>query len=170
MNAKLCTICQTRPISSKANRVAAGMSSDMKYCLPCFDEAGWENSHADGHSESSKVEGCWICYPELNKAQREYTPREGTSRAGMVINVTIRAAGVDKANEVLAKLDESYETTKITKPSKRNAQITKLAFASTVQAFELRWDDRGRFIGGTVTEDGRSKKIRNVAEALRLSR
>ncbi len=165
-----CEICNIRPVPSLQVRDNAGMSRDMKYCVPCYEEAGWENTHADGHDEENVDEHCWICVPELNEAQREYAPREGTSREGMVVHVTIRATGVEKAAEVIAQLPsiESWDT-KVAKPTKRNGQVTKLVFASTVQTFELRWDFQGRFITGTVTEDGKTRKVRNVAEALRLA-
>jgi hypothetical protein len=166
----LCEICNTRPLPSLKVRDDEGMSRDMKYCVPCYTEAGWENSHADGHDAENVDPECWICSPELNEARREYKPREGTSREGMVVHVTIRATGIEKAAEVIKQIPnaESYEA-KVTKPTKRNGHVTKLTFASTVQTFILTWDDRGRFIAGTVTENGASRKIRNVAEALRLA-
>lgn len=43
----LCSICSLRPVPSLKVRQDAGMSSDMDYCVPCFDEASWENTHSD---------------------------------------------------------------------------------------------------------------------------
>lgn len=51
----LCSICSLRPVPSLKVRQDAGMSSDMDFCIPCFDEAGWENSHSDhAHEEIAK--------------------------------------------------------------------------------------------------------------------
>jgi hypothetical protein len=47
MAAKICSICNLRPIPSLKVRDDAGMSRDMDYCVPCYDEAGWENTHSD---------------------------------------------------------------------------------------------------------------------------
>lgn len=44
---KICSICNLRPIPSLQVRSNAGMSTDADFCVPCFDEAGWENHHSD---------------------------------------------------------------------------------------------------------------------------
>jgi hypothetical protein len=186
-----CSICEKRPVGNEAK-----MGGHADYCNACFEEASWENTHTDqGHetcptleeindpsaewtSENDKQDAldvraemadCWICNPELNEAQKEYRERQGSSRVGMTIHVSIRAAGVTKAEETAAQLDESYEA-KISKPTKRNGQTTKLTFVSTIQTFILSWDARGRFVTGSVTENGKTRKVRNVSEALRLAR
>lgn len=191
MNAKTCEICKKRPAAPLKTRQAEGMSADMDFCVPCFEEAGWENTHSDdGHEgfESltvrksvfntkaeleawkanvrEEIKGCWICNPELNKAQREYAPRTGTSRAGMVINVPIRAAGVEKAAVVEKALTERFEV-KVT--TNKKTGVTALTAKSAQESFILFWDGQGRFEAGTVQENGRSRKVRNVAEVLRLA-
>lgn len=165
-----CTICNVRPVPSKKIRIDEGMDSSMLYCIPCYTEAGWENAHADGHDAENQDDSCWLCFPELNEATKAYAPRTGTSREGMVVHVTIRASALDKAAEVIAQIPnaESYAI-KIVKPVKRNGHVTKLTFTSATQDFDLRWDQAGRFVGGTVSEDGKARKVRNVAEALRLA-
>jgi hypothetical protein len=158
------------------------------YCNPHYTEGGWENAHSDaGHdsileklankkrlsafqkSEQANMENCWICHPELNEAKKAYTVRQGTSRAGMAIHVSIRAAGEVKAAETTAqmeKISEAYSFKTVT--AKKTGEVT-LKIESAQQDFILSWDDRGRFIGGSVAENGKTRKVRNVAEALRLA-
>lgn len=97
---KLCTICNLRPRATADQRKAQGMNSDMHYCVPCFEEAEWENTHSDNAHEqeltlantlftkqdeldkwleerANEMDACWICQPELNQASAEYTPKAG---------------------------------------------------------------------------------------------
>lgn len=105
---KLCSLCVAlkrptpRPVAPKDRRRAEGMSGDMDYCVPCYTEAGWENTHSDqGHddldsytlenttyviqaeldawlvSEREVTKECWICHPELNQASAEYVAKAG---------------------------------------------------------------------------------------------
>lgn len=88
MARKLCTLCNTRPVGYGTNGDQQHATT-MGYCTPCLTEAEWENTHSDyghdvdgpevepsGEDEVNKrVKGCWECYPELNEAQRTYTPR-----------------------------------------------------------------------------------------------
>lgn len=100
MSRKLCTICNTRTAGTgKGTDPQHALS--MGYCAPCLEEAEWENTHSDdGHDHlirtlevgrqarvdniaqleaevALEIEGCWICHPELNEAQKAHTPREG---------------------------------------------------------------------------------------------
>lgn len=181
MNAKTCSICQTRPVPSNRNIQLAGMSRDMDYCLPCFEEAGWENTHGDGGHEDfesltvrqtnfrTKVEleawkaemreetkDCWICNPELNKAKREYTPRTGTSRLGIVLHVSARTNGTTKAKEAAAYLTGEFEIRK-----------SKSGFTTLKSdALTLVWGtDSGAFQYAMSSFDG--KKVRNASEGIR---
>lgn len=171
MNAtkNLCSICGIRPIGGgkSGGWEDKDFNKQQGYCNPCGDEGQMQNSHMNGH-ESIGENDCWLCHPELDETAKPYVRREGTSRAGMVVHVTIDAAALDKAFQTIAQLPEGFEH-KLIKPTKRNGLTTKLTFHSLGQTFELRWDDRGRCLGGTITEDGRTRKIRNVAEALRLA-
>lgn len=75
MAAKLCNVCNIRRVytGSKGTETAAH-GSDM--CNYCYEEGSWENSHNDeGHDEPTiatpeLTDGCWICHPELNLAQK----------------------------------------------------------------------------------------------------
>lgn len=196
MNAKTCSICETRPAATGVRKTNAGMSSDMDYCVPCFEESGWENTHSDrahetfekltvrGSSFKNKADLdaykaemreetkiCWICNPEINEAKREYTVRQGTSRAGMVINVSIRAAGETKAAETTTQLQALVgegETKAKVATAKKTGDVS-LLLQTGKQEFLLFWDARGRFTGGSVKENGKVRKVRNVAEVLRIA-
>jgi hypothetical protein len=169
--AKTCRSCQSRPIGTgnPGNGMYAEDAANAKaldLCRPCATEGGWENIHSDGHSDSeAEVAACWICHPELNRAGWDPTPRTGTSRAGMTINVPLRASGVEKATHVAGLLPAGYAFS-IIKPSKRNGQVTTLKAAKGAgDGIVLKWDANGRFSYGPSTANG--KKIRNVAAALR---
>lgn len=163
-NTKRCVSCKVRPQLKPGE---PNFSYGPESCGPCYEEGGWENTHSDyGHDETSetvvaegadesghRVTGCWICYPELNLAQKPYTPRTGTSRVGVVHTVPIRESGRTKADIVAEVIGDSA------KISKAKGGIIRLR---TADGTDLRWEGR-RFIGGKV--DG--KVVRNVAEALR---
>lgn len=151
----------------------------VRMCVPCATEAGWENAHNDGHDrhsatgeiDATEVEHCWICHPELNNAQllaeRKWT---GTSRTGMTIHVTPKASGLDKAAQTGEQFPKAFAVA-ISKPTKRNGQVTTLKAATSVgNGFVLRWDASGRFFFGQFLQDGKPRKVRNVSEALRLAK
>lgn len=114
--------------------------------------------------------GCWICHPELNEAQRPAKTRKAStgerpSRVGQVINVPLRAPGEVKA-EVTMK--------KIGKPQASNISTSggNVVLSVTLVGFTLRlvWDAEGHYnyAASSATLDGQARKVRNVAEALRI--
>jgi hypothetical protein len=187
-----CRSCEARPIGG-----GSGEENDRDYartvelCVPCAEEAGWENSHGDySHAaladgsltwkgtsyktkkafdewatdERASMERCWICHPELNRASVDYAGRTGTSREGMVIVVPVRASGKEKAEAVAAKIpfESKVRTVK---------GVTTLRAAQEKGAtLVLVWDERGRwdYSASRVEVDGKARKIRNASEALRL--
>jgi hypothetical protein len=67
MARKICNVCNARPQDREFNG----------QCEPCWTEGGWENEHNDrGHSETNTHSDCWICHPELNRAQVTYVKQE----------------------------------------------------------------------------------------------
>jgi hypothetical protein len=82
MARKLCIVCCIR----KGTTANGKDFSDQ--CDPCHQEAGWENTHSDGDhdnilakrealsdsglspKEQEEIDGCWICFPELNLAKK----------------------------------------------------------------------------------------------------
>lgn len=80
MARKLCNCCQTRPVGSGGGDDAA-TAKGLDECNPCYTEGGWENEHNDHSHDSLPVEsperdGCWICHPGLNLAQKPYVKKE----------------------------------------------------------------------------------------------
>lgn len=89
MARKICNVCNARPVGYGTNGDQRQAQS-MDLCTPCYEEGGWENTHSDfahdaeaehmvqqGNNEAGhRVEGCWICFPELNDAQKPYVKRE----------------------------------------------------------------------------------------------
>ena len=173
MSQKRCNVCQTRPATPE--------SPEGQLCQPCLTEAGWENTHSDWDHEGYRswtlkntnfktrkelqaaieevaveTTACWICHPELNEAKAEYTPRGGTSRAGMVIHVPLRATGADKARLAVGLLDLTDGNIRT------NYGVTTLK--SKALDLELSWDARGRYVGGRIA----SRKVRNVSDAMRV--
>lgn len=169
---KTCRSCQIRQIATgtlKGADVAyldRAQARAVELCNLCLVEADYENVHSDdGHDEDNKVDGCWICYPELNqrtaadaKGARQST---GTSRVGMVITVPLRASGKDKAEAVKAQMPVGAQHTLRTVKG-----ITTLKAWTKEHAVKLVWDAQGRF--DYDASNGDAKKVRNVAAALRM--
>lgn len=172
---KTCRSCQTRNVATGTLKGADRAFLDIpqaravELCNLCLAEADYENVHSDdGHGnsdEESIVDGCWICHPELNQAANA-TARQssGTSRAGMVITVPIRAAAKTKAATVVTRLGDGYATSVRTVKGITTLKASQAAGVGVV----LRWDTQGRFLGGEAGVDGTLKKVRNVAEAYRV--
>lgn len=141
------------------------------WCMPHADEGQMDIAHTNGH-ESIPEDECWYCHPELNEATKPYTPRSGTSRAGMVINVPIREAAIVKAAVTASRLTgiqvEGGTVRKIqasVKAAGAKLSVDKAGAATlTFGELQLSWDFRGKFVTGTLG----SRKVRNVSEALRL--
>jgi hypothetical protein len=168
---KTCRVCQSRKVAQGIVRgqgdTDAGTARAVELCIPCFAEAGWENEHSDDghgteHEGSNSTDYCWICHPELNEAAATYVARVGTSRAGMVITVPLKASGQEKAAAVKAQIPTGYAV-----GIKTVKGVTTLKAAKGVgDGLVLQWDAQGRFVYGPSTANG--KKVRNVAAALRI--
>jgi hypothetical protein len=166
MQSRRCVSCETRPATKE--------SPEGQLCKLCLEEAGWENTHSDqGHEEMLKADedslgytlgDCWICHPELNRASAEYVAKRGTSRIGQVMHVTLRASGEEKAAQTIAQLSKAW-TADVT----NSKGVTYLRVALGGVSGTMVWDAQGRTTGGTYTVEGKTRKIRNVAELLRLA-
>lgn len=93
----ICNVCNKRRAytGSKGTETAAHGSGMCNYC---YEEGGWENSHQDqDHLEAVSVEmmedpavvaklaeaeGCWICHPKLNLAQKFTAGNTGPRKQG----------------------------------------------------------------------------------------
>lgn len=188
MNAKRCEICEIRPIMSSVERNARG---GFPYCSQCLTKEEWENQHSDdGHefaddlkfyaglmlpsieakdeymaSMREDMKRCWICNPELDQTAEEYVQRTGTSRQGMKLHVPPRASGKEKAKATAAQLPQKYATS----ISVRQGFVTLKAASELGCGFKISWNQQGQLVAATQTTSGKTKKIRNVAEALRLA-
>lgn len=102
MAAKICNICNKRRVYTGTGPGVdpAPHASDM--CNYCFTEGSWENTHSDGdhnailallaagdaatenpdEDEMKFMEGCWICHPELNLAQKPVKASTGAKAQG----------------------------------------------------------------------------------------
>lgn len=177
-----CPECQKRPIGGGPLDGTWNDREDAKQhdmCLVCLAEAYWTNVHSDYAHEILKAEGastdeqnydlanCWVCHPELDKSSEAYVQRTGTSRQGMEMVVTLRADAATKAGQVKAQLPKGFKTSTqvggahgilaVRLTGSRGAKDAKVAF-------EANWDDRGRWVAGTVN----GKKVRNAKELLRV--
>jgi hypothetical protein len=184
-----CDVCGVRNRSTKAQRDRMGLGSSYSdMCIPCYEEAGWENTHSDaGHDaiqakpesertaeELAEIDGCWICFPELNDAKKEHAPREGRSRAGMVIvakgteihkSTTFKVAA-EAAGWTVTLQSETYEL-----PEGTTGEGTRY-YATAVKGTEsisLAWDGRAYdYPASSAVIAGKGRKVRNLKEALRL--
>lgn len=87
MAATLCNVCNIRrPYTGAKGTETAAHGSEM--CNYCYEEGSWENSHNDeGHDEPTiatpeLTDGCWICHPELNLAQKPKGKSTGPKTQG----------------------------------------------------------------------------------------
>lgn len=91
MARKLCGNCNTRTVGTGPGEDDATAKA-VGSCNTCYTEAGWINSHSDwghdadsdtivdpdsGNTDGNRVEGCWVCFPELNLTTRPAVVRTG---------------------------------------------------------------------------------------------
>lgn len=113
--------------------------------------------------------GCWICFPELNEAQKvkkTRTPSEvKVSRKGQKINVPLRAPGELKAAVVIRAAGEDRVTLRVIGDA-----ATLDVDLGNGHTLHLAWDGAGRYdyAEAFVSVGGKRKAVRNVAEALRI--
>lgn len=112
--------------------------------------------------------GCWICHLELNEARkpkRAASTGEKKSRVGQKINVPMRAPGELKAAVVVKAAGESNCVLQVL-----GGDIAVLEVQMNSVTIRLAWDAFGRYdyASSAASVNGHTKKVRNVAEALRL--
>jgi hypothetical protein len=162
-------------------RPASKDSPEGQLCTPCLTKAEWENTHSDyGHdaeasettdshddAQNKRLNGCWVCFPELDESAADYTPRTGTARSGMVLNTKNGQTGEEKAATVAEALKHLNLATHVEK-----GRVILAGDDGGNFTFELVWDRRGRYQYGPsiFTVAGKTRKVRNVAEMLRLAK
>jgi hypothetical protein len=167
---KLCSICNKRRPSSKNGKSYADQ------CDPCHQEGGWENTHSDGghdaileigeadrtDAQAEEIDGCWICFPELNEAKKERTVRTGVNRQGQVVVAKGDKAEVFRAAAEAAGYDVKVDT-------ETSFGYVTASAAKDGKLIELVWFADAYLYGASFVEvAGKRRKIRNLKEALRL--
>jgi hypothetical protein len=169
-----CEICKIRPVMSAQQARAFGVNHP--YCAPCLTQAEWENTHSDyGHDVDGpetdqgdnelnhRVRGCWVCFPELDETTKPYRERTGSSRLGIVLHVSARVTGKDKAAQTAAQLPERAASI-----TTRKGFVTLKVAAEVGTGAKIVWENAtGLLVSAETTIDGKTLKARNVAEVLR---
>lgn len=156
--AKTAGAVELRKLAPKANVKNGGKHKSAE--LRAMILAAVENEQA----------GCWICHPELNEAQRTPTRKasegERPSRKGQVINVPLRAPGEVKAEITMKKIGKVQQSNISTSAGNVILSVTLVGLT-----LRLVWDAEGHYnyAASSATLDGQARKVRNVAEALRIA-
>jgi len=172
MSAKRCEICEKRPAMTAAAMMAK-FGTVFPYCDPCMTFAEMENVHSDdGHGTdaegSNDTDGCWICHPELDRSAEDYAERAGTSRAGMRMTVRRSLSGREKADMIATRITRKYPIDAAKVSTRKGTVTLKVELKET--GLVLRWDLTGRYLYAvsSAVVDGKSRKVRNASEALKL--
>ncbi len=178
-----CIICGIRNGMSAAKRSEMGISKDFSdQCHPCYEEGGWENSHSDGghatilsnnaagitltEEQRAEIDGCWICFPQLNLAKRP--AREGRSRMGMQI---VAQGNELHKSEVFKKAAEAlgWKVTISTEDDGKEGQRLRAFATKGEETISLAWEGRAySYPNSEAFLGGKARKVRNLKEALRL--
>lgn len=153
-----------------------GDSGHPTLCPPCFDYAGWENTHNDNAhegnsaaSEQAEIAECPVCHPELDLRTAK---KAGRSRAGMVI--VAKGTEVHKSNTFKEAAEAAGWTVTIL------GSVTTDEDGEEIERFvavakrgedniELAWNGRAYdYPGSSASLKGKGRKVRNLKEALRL--
>lgn len=98
---------------------SSNRSDNVDLCIPCFDFAGWENTHSDfGHddlaADDPEREGCPVCAgnvptaPAPKTSHTDTAPRSWSSHAGHDHPATAKArAACRKASADLLRVIEA---------------------------------------------------------------
>jgi hypothetical protein len=162
-----CDVCGIRRADRKLNG----------QCEPCWEEGGWENTHSDSNHEGLKdsmsgpeldaeIDGCWICFPELNRAKRP--ARAGVVRIGQVI--VAKGTEVHKSQIFKTAAEATGWTVSIQTETYEDGNTRTYATATKgTDSISLAWEDRSYdYPNSSAILDGKSRKIRNLKEALRV--
>lgn len=155
-----------------------GKSGHPTLCEPCYDYAGWENTHSDDAHGTDGFTGvpsdkdvCPVCHPELDRRTERKT---GKSRAGMVI--LAKGDEVHKSSLFKAMAEAKGWTVQVTVTlnasvdEDEDAQELHTAIASRgLDTIVLKWNGRAYdYANSGATLNGKPRKVRNLKEATRL--
>jgi hypothetical protein len=165
-----CNVCGTRKIDKKTQ----GRDSTM--CAPCYDYAGWENSHNDnGHdaiqgSETpehiEEMRGCLVCLG-LDPAKEDAKPAKATKKT-----VAKPAKIVDGENPKAARFaaDAVAAGWKVGSIKKVGNVTTVIVLAGGGEYVQIAWDGTQCVNTGTTHKgtDGKVRKVRNASAARKI--
>ena len=152
-----CQICGTRPV----NRKTQGRDSTM--CRPCYDYAGWENSHSDEDHEGSDQglhADCPVCATldpkPIKSAKKVSTPAP-------IVNGENPKAARFTADAVAA----GWKVESITKIGN---VTTVIVFRGLEEWIQISWDGTQCVNTGTTHKgtDGKIRKVRNASAARKI--
>jgi hypothetical protein len=157
-----------RGFCTDCGRKESFRGSDL--CDQCREYAEWENAHSDGgHERGEDVNedaiSCPVCHPELDPR----TPRKtGRSRAGMVI--VAKGTEVHKSATFKAAAEAAGWTVEISVQEYEDGGTRHFADAHRGEdAIQLAWNGRAYdYDASSALLNGKSRKVRNLKEALRL--
>jgi hypothetical protein len=154
-----------------------GKSGHPTLCTPCWDYAGWENTHSDaGHAtfiESGEavtrdlaveIAECPVCHPELDP-RKPVAKREGRSRAGMVI--VAKGSEIHKSQVFRAAAEAAGWTVTVLGDDETGRYYADAHRGA--EAIQLAWEGRAYdYSASSARINGKDRKVRNLKEALRL--
>jgi hypothetical protein len=171
---KMCQICAKRPVDTKT----AGRDSTM--CEPCYEYAGWENTHSDdGHEGTAPIDpddlaaweaekaNCPVCQGNdpANKPARKNGSKPGRS---VTKPMTTESKSFDaKAKAFAAVAKAAGWSAKIHKISANSAQVIATSHGETIS---MVWD-HGAYqydVSEHKDADGHKAKIRNASAARKM--
>lgn len=170
-----CQVCGNRPIDRKTQ----GRDSTM--CAPCFDYAGWENTHSDERHETYRnttglkidaafereLNECPVCQGN-NPA--DVSAKKNGSKVGRTVSKPAKpeGTGFDAKAKAFATIAKSAGWTgKVRQVTKTTAQV--IATAKDGRSITMTWNAGAYDYDASQYKDGKhSAKIRNASAARRM--
>jgi hypothetical protein len=150
--------------------------SGSNLCTDCREYAEDENTHSDnghdvdanGQATGEYSESCRVCHPELDTRKAALGQRKGVSRAGQVIV----AKGTEMHKSLLFKREAESKgwTVEIQQETYEGGNTRTYATATKGdESLSLAWEDKAYdYPSSSAVLGGKSRKIRNLKEALRV--
>lgn len=173
-----CEFCGVRPIDRKTQ----GRDSTM--CGPCFDYAGWENTHADNGHEgqgqmldsltedvaaalAAEMENCPVC--QGNNPANKPARKNGSVKGRKVARQQPRKQGQSKAQRFAEVAKENGWKPRIETAENGHLEIVT-AHAAGGEYVQIQWRDGACLNTGTTHKrtDGKTVKVRNASAAYRI--
>lgn len=172
---KMCQICSKRPVDQKTN------GRDSTLCAPCWDYAGWENTHSDNGHEGQgdlptapkelldEMKNCPVCLGQ-DPANDEVKTKANGSKPGRKVSkpAAVESKSFDaKAKAFAAIAKAAGWSSRVKLVDQTSAQVIATLGAETVS---MVWD-RGAYqydLSEHKGEKGRKAKIRNASAARKI--